>query len=267
MTRDDLTEMLGLCQDRWPDVRCTFGVVAFWAAQIGRDGHEVRHFDHAWGYRDGGDLEYDGADVDAVLEWAQPSRVIAPWRDEEMLSRHGLVHDPDGIWFTTNARALDDIEEPVVPEGYRLTTMAEYGDLASRAAAHRSAFSPGSRMTVEVYELVRGGWPYRAGLDCVCVGPDGHVASYVVAWLDEKNAVGEFEPVGTHAAHRRLGLARATSLFALQCLRAKGAKTALVGCRGDDAYPVPRKLYAALGFEEIDRKVSFTTRVARVGLV
>jgi GNAT superfamily N-acetyltransferase len=252
--------MLDLCRRRWPDVRCTFGVVAFWAAQIGRDGHEVRLFDGAWGYRDGSDLEYDGDEtmLDDVLAWAEPRRVIAPWRDEEMLARHGLTHDADGIWFKTNARTLDEIEEPVVPDGYRLTTMAEYADLASRAAAHRSAFAPGSRMTVEVYELVRGGWPYRADLDCVCVGPDGHVASYVVAWLDEHNALGELEPVGTHADHRRRGLARATSLFALQRLRDAGAKTALVGCRGDDAYPVPRAVYAALGFEEIDRKVSFT---------
>ncbi|HEV2591665.1 MAG TPA: GNAT family N-acetyltransferase [Gaiellaceae bacterium] len=258
MTRKDLTKMLELCQGRWPDVRCTFGVIAFWAAQIGRIGHEVCFFDGAWGYRDGADLEYDGGNVDPALEWAQPGRVIAPWRDEELLGRHGLAHDPNGIWFKTNARTFEGIEEPEVPDGYWLTTMAEYDDLASRAAAHGSAFAPGSRMTVEVYELVRGGWPYRADLDCVCVGPDGHVASYALAWLDERNAVGEFEPVGTHADHRRRGLARATNLFALQRLRAEGARTALVSCRGDDAYPIPRELYASVGFEEIDRKVSFT---------
>lgn len=262
MTRDDLTAMLELCRQRWPDVRCTFGLIAFWAAQIGREGQEVRHFDGAWGYRDGADLEYDGVDVDAVLEWGQPGRVIAPWRDEALLARHGLAHDASGIWFKTNARTLEEIDEPVLPAGYRLTTMADYADLASRAAAHRSAFAPGSRLTVAVYELVRGGWPYRADLDCVCVAPDGHVASYALAWLDEKNAVGELEPVGTHADHRRRGLARATNLFALQRLRAEGAKTALVGCRGDDAYPIPRALYASVGFEEVDRKVSFTRALA-----
>lgn len=258
MNRDDLRYMLQLCQERWPDVRFTFGVIAFWAAQLEREGHEARIFDRAWGYRADGDLEYDGEDVDAVLEWGRPERVIAPLRDAELLARHGLHHDPDGIWFKVNARPLDAVAEPVVPPGYRLTTMAEYEDFASRTAAHRSAFAPGSRLTEEVYARVRGGWPYRADLDCVCVAPDGSVASYALAWLDERNALGELEPVGTHANHRRLGLARATNLFALRRLRDEGAGTALVGCRGDDAYPIPRRLYASVGFKEIDRKVSFT---------
>ena len=75
---------------------------------------------------------------------------------------------------------------------------AEYGDMSSRSAAHRAAFSP-PRFTDEVYAVVRETWPYRADLDCVAVAPDGSVASYTLAWLDEENRVGEFEPV----AHMR----------------------------------------------------------------
>jgi len=255
MTRDDLTKMLELCQDLWPDVRCGFGQIAFWSAQIGRDGHETRFFDGGWGYRDGGELEYDGRDVDEVLEWARPEKVLKPLRDADLLARHGLRHDPAAPWMKVSARPLDHIEEPVVPFGYRLTTMADYGDFASRAAAHRSAFAPGSRMTEEVYARVRGGWPYRADLDCVCVAPDGSVASYALAWLDERNAVAEFEPVGTHEDHRRLGLARATNLFTLQRLREEGARTAMVACRGDLGQACA--LYASVGFEEFERDVTF----------
>ena len=145
-----------------------------------------------------------------------------------------------------NARSLDEIEEPRVPDGYRLITMAEYEDTASRSAAHRSAFTP-SRFTDEVYAVVRKTWPYRADLDCVAVAPDGSVASYTLAWLDEVNRVGELEPVGTHEAHRRKGLGRAVNLFALQRLRDEGATRALVACRSDAAYPIPRKLYESVG--------------------
>lgn len=260
MTRDDLTKMLELCQERSPDVRCTFGMIAFWAAQLDREDLRVRWEADAWGVLDGDDLTYDGPDasLDALLEWGGPARVLGPLQDAEMLARHGLTHDPDGVWSKLSARSLDKIDEPVVPAGYRLTTMADYDDVASRAACHRSAFAPSSRMTEEVYAQVSDVWPYRADLDCLCVASDGSVASYVIAWLDEENAVGEFEPVGTHADHRRLGLARATNLFALQRLYAEGARTALVHCRGDDAYPVPRELYAAVGFAEIGRSVSFT---------
>jgi GNAT superfamily N-acetyltransferase len=237
-------------------VRCGFGQIAFWAARIGRDGPEVRFFDGAWGYQEGGELEYDGRDVEPVLDWARPQRVLKPLRDAELLARHGLHHDPTAPWMKVNARPLDEIEEPVVPPGYRLATMAEYTDLASRAAAHRSAFAPGSRMTEEVYALVRDGWPYRPDLDCVCVAPDGSVASYALAWLDERNAVAELEPVGTHADHRRLGLARATNLFTLQRLREEGARTAMVACRGDLGEACA--LYASVGFEEFERDVTFT---------
>jgi hypothetical protein len=86
-------------------------------------------------------------------------------------------------------------------------------DFASRAAAHRSAFQP-SRFRDEVYELVRATPPYRADLDCIAVAPDGSVAAYTLAWLDKKNRVGQFEPVGTHADHQRRGLGRAVNLFA-----------------------------------------------------
>jgi ribosomal protein S18 acetylase RimI-like enzyme len=169
------------------------------------------------------------------------------------------VHEPDAFWMRKNARSLEEIEEPQVPDGYRLTTMAEYRDTASRSAAHRAAFHP-SRFTDEVYAVVRETWPYRSDLDCVAVAPDGSVASYTLAWLDEQNRVGEFEPVGTHEAHQRKGLGRAVNLFALQRLRDEGATEALVGCRGDEEYPIPRKLYESVGFREITRAVSFRPR-------
>ena len=74
------------------------------------------------------------------------------------------------------------------------------------------------------------------------------------------NRVGELEPVGTHEAHQRKGLGRAVNLFALQRLRDEGATEALVACRGDAAYPIPRKLYASVGFREVERFVSFGPR-------
>jgi ribosomal protein S18 acetylase RimI-like enzyme len=95
----------------------------------------------------------------------------------------------------------------------------------------------------------------------VCVAPDGSVAAFTLAWLDESNAIGELEPVGTHAEHRRLGLARATNLFALRRLRDEGARSALVACRADDAYPPAScALYESIGFRERRRLVTFAAR-------
>ena len=91
--------------------------------------------------------------------------------------------------------------------------------------------------------------PWRADLDCVAVAPDGTVASYAIAWLDERNRLGELEPVGTRAEEQRKGLGRAVCLYACRRLKEEGAAEALVGSRGDDAYPVPRKLYESIGFD------------------
>jgi hypothetical protein len=47
------------------------------------------------------------------------------------------------------------------------------------------------------------------------------------------------------------------NLFALQRLREEGATLALVACRGDDAYPIPRRLYESVGFREQHRMLPF----------
>ena len=47
------------------------------------------------------------------------------------------------------------------------------------------------------------------------------------------------------------------NLFALQRLRDEGATTAIVACRGDDAYPVPAKLYESIGFREVWRTLPY----------
>ena len=172
------------------------------------------------------------------------------------LNARGLVHLPDAFWMRKNARSLEEIEEPRVPDGYRLTTMAEYEDTASRSAAHRTAFSP-SRFTDGVYAVVRKTWPYRPDLDCVAVAPDGSVASYALAWLDEANRLGEFEPVGTHEAHLRKGLGRAVNLFALQRLRERGRHGGAGRLPRRRAYPIPRRLYESVGFREVARAVSY----------
>ena len=100
-------------------------------------------------------------------------------------------------------------------------------------------------------------WPYRPELDCVVIAPDGSFASYALGWLDEANAAGILEPVGTHPDRRRRGLARAACLSALRGFRRAGATRGLVGSRGDDGYPIPRLVYESIGFRELTRSLSY----------
>ncbi|HEX6762417.1 MAG TPA: GNAT family N-acetyltransferase [Gaiellaceae bacterium] len=271
----DLRLLLELQQELWRSNRATlahgFGQIAFWSSQLPRDDWMARlWFDGdelaGWGWlSDGAELEAEvrpdrrGLFAE-ILDWAGPETAIVRPDDAGLVARlraRELVHDPQAPWWRCNERSLDQVEEPRLPAGYSLRTMAAGVDTESRSACHRAAFHP-SRFTDEVYDVVRGAWPYRADLDCVAVAPDGSVAAYALAWLDDANGVGELEPVGTHPDHRRRGLGRAVCLFALQRLREEGATTALVACRGDRPDPVACRLYESIGFREGFRTVTFT---------
>ncbi len=269
----DLPLLLGLAQELRRDdpaaLSCDFGQIAFWSGGLVHGEHRVRLWYAAgrlvgWGWLTAEtELEWQVRPdrpelLDAILDWARPTEVLVRADHTDAIARlraHGLQLDPGGAWIRVNERSLDRIEESRVPEGYRLRTV-EAADFASRAAAHRSAFAP-SRFRDDVYASVRASWPYRQDLDCVAEAPDGSIAAYSLAWLDDLNGVGELEPVGTHVEHQRRGIGRAVNLFALQRLRDEGATTALVACRGDDARPVPRRLYESIGFRETWRTLPF----------
>jgi ribosomal protein S18 acetylase RimI-like enzyme len=269
----DLGLMLGLVSELWPNGRHGIGY-AFMAQRLPHDDWDARLYVDGgvligWGWatrwRNPGGLSYElrpGYEslLEELVEWAEPTLVAVKDGDSdaiELLERLGFVHDPAAPWIRWNSRALDEIESPAVPDGYRLATMAEYGDFASRSAAHRSAFAP-SRFTDEVYETVRREAPWRADLDCIVIDPEGDVAAYALTWLDEPNRVGELEPVGVREDQQGRGLGRAVCLYALQRLREHGADTALVGSRGDDDYSRPKALYESIGFRELWRDLVYS---------
>lgn len=269
----DLQLLLELAQELWRQdplcVTCNFGQIAFWSANLQHGEHRVRLWSEngelaGWGWLTRGvELEWQVRPelpelLDEILDWARPSEVLVLAHHTDAISRleaHGLAHDPAAPWMRVNSRHLEGLEEPRVPDGFSVREVEER-DFASRAAAHRSAFHP-SRFRDDVYAAVRASWAYRPELDCVVEAPDGSIAAYALAWFDDVNALGELEPVGTHADYRRLGLGRAVNLFALAQLRDLGAASALVASRGDDAYPVPSQLYESVGFREWTKTLAF----------
>ena len=170
------------------------------------------------------------------------------------LERHGfrMVQETGGVL----TRSLEGLPEVTVPTGYRLGWVESREQMLGRVAAQQAAFAP-SDLTVERYERVRRTWPYRAELDRIALTEDGVVVAFCTAWLDEENAAGVLEPVGTHPAHQRRGLATAVCLDALWALRAAGAQTAQVGF-GSEAGSAT---YRSLGFED-----SATDTVYRRGM-
>jgi ribosomal protein S18 acetylase RimI-like enzyme len=150
------------------------------------------------------------------------------------------------------------LPERRLPDGFRVRHVSGEEDVARRVAVHRatwSVFAP-SRVTETSYQNVMAAWPYRPELDWVVEASDGTFVSSCLVWLDEENAVGELEPVGTDPAYWRRGFGFAACATALRALREAGADTAVVNCIEVDGKPSAPALYRALGFERIGRHIT-----------
>ncbi|MGK5630275.1 GNAT family N-acetyltransferase [Streptomyces sp. URMC 123] len=203
--------------------------------------------------------------VDEVIDWydgaaAGVDRTVRPGTaDEFALERwaaHGYATDPaalgdTGSWMRLNERDLTDVARPVLPDGFRFRTADEAGPRAA-VRAHVDAWAP-STYSAESYEGVRRTASYRGDLHILVEAPDGTIAASTILWLDEANRTVEFEPVGTHPAYRRRGLARAMLLHGMRRARAAGATHATVACLGAPGHPQARGLYDSVGFRELSR--------------
>ncbi len=203
--------------------------------------------------------------VDEVIDWyddtaAGLDRTVLPSAGDdfglERWTAHGYTTDPaalgdDGFWTQLNERDLTDVEQPVLPAGFRFRTADEAGPEAT-VRAHVDAWAP-STYTAEGYAGVRQTATYRGDLHILVEAPDGTMASSTIMWLDEANKTAEFEPVGTHPDYRRRGLARAMLLHGMQLARAAGATHMTVACLGAPGRPSARGLYYSVGFRELSR--------------
>ena len=124
--------------------------------------------------------------VDDVIAWydataAGLERTVAPSAaDEFALERwaaHGYRTDPaslgdTGLWTQLNERDLTDVEQPVLPGGFRFRTADEAGPEAA-VKAHVDAWAP-STYTAEGYQGVRQTAAYRGDLHILVEAPDGN---------------------------------------------------------------------------------------------
>ncbi|WP_406389738.1 GNAT family N-acetyltransferase [Streptomyces sp. NBC_00887] len=166
--------------------------------------------------------------------------------DRPGIARRRRVLDP-----AQSAGPLTDLEQPVLPEGFRFRTAGEAGPKAA-VQAHLDAWAP-STYTAEGYEGVRQTAAYRGDLHILVEAPDGTMASSTIMWLDEANRTVEFEPVGTHPDYRRLGLGKAMLRHGMHVARAAGATRVMVACLGAPGHPQARGLYYGVGFTEFTR--------------
>lgn len=151
------------------------------------------------------------------------------------------------LWDHLTSRSLKTpLPAASLPAGYtvRGATPAD----ADRLAAVRNEAFGGSWTGPQFRDLVLTRPGYRPDRDLVAVAPDGRFAAFATTWLDEVNAIGHFEPVGTSSAFRRLGLARAVMCHGLAELQRQGMTTATV--EHDASNEAAAALYTGLGFSK-----------------
>ncbi|MDW8171084.1 MAG: GNAT family N-acetyltransferase [Anaerolineae bacterium] len=207
--------------------------------------------------------------IDAMIQWSENfmlarlradpslrnhvSRLSSPvFEQHESLNRafaaHGYEPEDHLVVF---GRTLDEpLPPPRLPPGYHFLEVMQPHWAERRAKLHAQAFAP-SRMNEAHYLHLMSAPCYHPALDIVIVAPDGTFASFALAWADEELRTGEFEPVGTHPSHRRLGLGHAALREGLRRLRALGMEQATLCC--DATHVGNLTFYQGLGFTEQSR--------------
>lgn len=196
----------------------------------------------------------------------------------DVLEATGL-REAEGPWYAQlwrDLHDLSDVEHRRPPPGYHIRPVVsgDAEDVSARVEVHRRAWAPtrvkgllgealrgdeqGSSYSMEKHRAVTETVGYHPELDLVAVGPDGDVAAYALGWLDERSHSLLFEPVGTDPAHSERGLARALCVEMMRTARRLGAMEAVVGPRGDNGYPIPRRVYEGLGMREVAQFVPMT---------
>lgn len=178
------------------------------------------------------------------------------------------ARDIGGPFFSLEHRGLAGLPGSPLPPGYTVVTAEQAGPRA-RVEAHRLAWAPArikellglgltgtegqSSFTPEKYDALKAVTLYRSELDLVVLAADGSPAAFALGWHDPRSESLLLEPVGTSPEHARRGLSQAVCLAVMKQAHDLGATQAVVGPRGDDAYPAPRRLYRSLGFSTVAR--------------
>lgn len=155
---------------------------------------------------------------------------IFVWDDDapllEVVQRHGYIRNEKRT-SSHLEYAIDDVPEPSFPDGFIVRTMTQEQDVDKRREIFGRAFNhedPREWPSRFAYEELMRAPDYAPDNDLVVIAPDGTYAACCLVWPDDANRVGHLEPLGTHPAYRRRGLARALLLEALHRLKRMGAE-------------------------------------------
>ena len=129
-------------------------------------------------------------------------------------------------------------------EGFTIQKFSESLDFAGRVALVQSAFN-NSGYTEDKLKGLMASPDYIDEYNLSVVSPDKQQVAYCVGWHDRaKDHCGYIEPVGTHAAYRQRGFAKAINKECFARMKANGITTVEIASRAEPA--VANFLYDSL---------------------
>ena len=181
-----------------------------------------------------------------AAERLAPALLEAGWTRQRVVFMH-RVREPDRAPRAGLTRRLDELQA-------RALQFA----ITAEEASHGQGVH-GAVVAAVVRQLVAGQEAMRTGTTSIVFGADeqGVLASSCTLFVCPPGRIAMIEEVGTLAAHRERGLARAVLGAAVDEAERLGCEEIIVPAEEDDW---PQLLYLKLGFEPLARQVWFTLR-------
>ena len=141
-----------------------------------------------------------------------------------------------------------------LPDGFRITSLAENHNVESHIAAVASAFG---RATLDHawFETKITAPTYMPAWDLAVLSPEGEHVAFCLARIDERNRVASIDPIGTRPEYQRRGLAKALVAECFRRLNPCGMRYAYIGAGPKSA--VGNRLYEALRPAEVYKEHSW----------
>ena len=132
--------------------------------------------------------------------------------------------------------------EVILPSGFTITSLAEYGHYPERVDLENSIW--GVALTDAWFRGKSSAPSYSFEWDLIAISPNGKLAAQSLVWLYPRNQMAEIDPLGTHPEYRKRGLSRALVLESFRRMRNSGIHYAYIASEAKD--PVVSHLYTSM---------------------